>query len=450
MFDVILATTKSGGIGLNGRMAWRCSDELKLFRGKTDGSILIVGRKTAQGLPKLENRTILCISKNENLRTSSYKNRVTSFTSFEDALNYASRSRKKIFVAGGAQLYKLVFTDHIHQIDQVHLSVMKKDYLTDVSVQFDQSSFLIEDKYVADDFTHYVFTPGVTSETQYLNLLKDVKNNGVLRDGRNGETLAKFTEHLKFDLREGFPLLTTKKMFWKGIIEELLFFLRGDTDSTTLEEKGIKIWSGNTDRKFLDSHGFNNRDTGVMGPMYGYQWRHFGANYDEKEAGPTEPGVDQLKEVINQIRDFPHSRRHLMVDYNPAQAKEGVLYPCHSLVLQFFVDREYLDVFCYNRSSDLFLGLPFNIASSSLLLNIIAEATELTPLYLNLTLGDAHIYKEHFDAVDKQIDRTCYALPTLKISKDLFDLNDIETLTIEDFDLQNYNCHPGIKAKMIA
>ena len=449
MFDVILATTKSGGIGLNGRMAWRCSEELKIFRTKTDGGILIVGRKTAQSLPKLENRTILCITNNKTLRTSSYKNRVDAFTSFEDALNHACLSGKKIFVAGGAQLYNLVFTDYKNRIDRVHISVMNKDYLTDINVQFDQTDFLIEEKYVGDAFTHRVFTPGTTSESQYLNLLKDVQKNGVLRDCRNGETLAKFTEHLKFDLRKGFPLLTTKKMFWKGIVEELLFFIRGDTDSSILEEKGIKIWSGNTSREFLDSNGFVDRKAGVMGPMYGYQFRNFGAEYDEKTAGPVEPGVDQLREVIDQIRDCPHSRRHLMVDYNPAQAKQGVLYPCHSLVLQFFVDREYLDVFCYNRSSDLFLGLPFNIASSSLLLKIIADVTELTPRFLNLTLGDAHIYKEHFDAVAKQVDRTCYALPTMKIEKDLFSVEDIEFLKLEDFVLEDYNCHPGIKAQMV-
>lgn len=450
MFDVILATTKTGGIGLNGRMAWRCSEELKLFRAKTDGAVLIVGRKTAQSLPKLENRTILCVTNNKNLRTSVYKNRVTPFTSFDDALAHASRTGKKIFVAGGAHLYNFVFTEYKNRIDLVHMSVMHKDYLTDVNVEFDQSGFLIDEKYVGDEFTHYVFTPGTTCESQYLNLLKDVMNNGTVRDGRNGETVGKFTEHLKFDLREGFPLLTTKKMFWKGIVEELLFFLRGDTDSTHLEEKGIKIWSGNTNRKFLDSHGFNERDTGVMGPMYGYQWRNFGAEYDEKTARSVQPGVDQLKEVIDQIRDDPHSRRHLMVDYNPAQAKQGVLYPCHSIVLQFFVDREYLDVFCYNRSSDLFLGLPFNIASSALLLSIIANITELTPRYLNLTLGDAHIYKEHFDAVRTQIDRTCYALPTVTINKDLFSVEDVENLKLEDFELKGYNCHPGIAAPMIA
>lgn len=450
MFDVILATTKSGGIGLNGRMAWRCSEEQKLFRAKTENCVLIVGRKTAQNLPKLEKRTIYCISKNKTLRTSSYKNRVTLFESLDDALNSANGLGKKVFVAGGAQLYTLVFKDYLNQVSTVHMSIMNKEFMTDVSVQFNKTNFLIEDVYRAEEFTHYVYSPGKTSETQYLSLLEDVMKNGVPRDGRNGETLAKFTEHLKFDLRDGFPLLTTKRMFWKGIVEELLFFLRGETDSTILEEKGIKIWSGNTDRKFLDSHGFQNRKTGVMGPMYGYQWRKFGAEYDDEKSCAKANGVDQLSEVVDQIRDYPHSRRHLVVDYNPAQAKQGVLYPCHSLVLQFFVDREFIDMFCYNRSSDLFLGLPFNIASSSLLLEIIANATELTPRYLNLTLGDSHIYKDHFEAVTKQIDRTCYKMPKVTIKKDLFTVKDIESLTIDDFELSDYSCHPGIKAPMIA
>jgi len=277
-----------------------------------------------------------------------------------------------------------------------------------------------------------------------------VAKNGTVRDGRNGETRALFTKHIKIDLRDGFPLLTTKKMYWKGIVEELLFFLRGDTNSKILEEKGVFIWNGNTNREFLDRNGFSHREEGVMGPMYGYQWRHYGAEYDEKTTEPSQIGIDQLANIVEKIREDPHSRRILMVDYNPTQVDQGVLYPCHSIVLQFFVDREYLDMFCYNRSSDLFLGLPFNIASTALLMQIVAEMTELTPRFMNISLGDAHIYKEHLPLVQTQIERTCYSLPSVKITKDLFNINDIETLTFSDFELHEYNSHPSIKAKMIA
>jgi len=168
MFDIILATTKNGGIGLNGRMAWRCKKELTIFRKKTESGILIVGRKTAQSLPKLENRMVICVSKNPKLRTNTYKNVVRVFDTFESALAFAQTIGKKIFIAGGAKLYNLVFSEFSNFIDTIHLSVMQKDYLTDVSVEFDQKKFLLETKYECDEFTHYTLIPGVTSERDYL------------------------------------------------------------------------------------------------------------------------------------------------------------------------------------------------------------------------------------------------------------------------------------------
>jgi dihydrofolate reductase/thymidylate synthase len=287
-------------------------------------------------------------------------------------------------------------------------------------------------------------------EEQYLKLLNKILLNGDYRNTRNSETYSLFCEHLKLDLREGFPLLTTKKMFIRGIIEELLFFLRGETDSKILEDKNVNIWKGNTSRYFLDSLNMNNRKEGLMGPMYGYQWRFFNAKYNEENGKNLENGIDQLENVINLINNDPYSRRILLTSYNPCQSDKGVLYPCHSVICQFYCDsNNNLDMFCYNRSQDIFHGVPFNIASSSLLLMIIANITNRNPRYLNISMGDVHIYKSHLDSVKIQLERIPYKLPKLLINKKIENLNDIENLNFNDFELIDYISHPAIKVDMV-
>jgi thymidylate synthase len=281
---------------------------------------------------------------------------------------------------------------------------------------------------------------------QYKVLVEDIIRNGTIRTGRNGNTISVFTRHLAFDLTKGFPLLTTKKMFTRGIIEELLFFLRGETNSKKLEDKKINIWKGNTSREFLDSIGMNDRDEGIMGPMYGAQWRAFNGKYDAK-TGNISGGIDQLLNVINMIKDDPMSRRILMTDFNPSQVDECVLYPCHSIILQFYVSGEYLDLFCFNRSSDIGLGLPFNIASTSLLLSLIAKMTGLTARICNITLGDAHIYSQHTHELSSQVRRTPYISPKLIITGSV---DDISSITADQFKFIDYKSHPSVKMEMVA
>jgi len=482
MFAVIVAMTKDGGIGLNGGMAWKCKEELQLFKKKTMHSILIMGRKTVENLPYLFGREIWCITRDKNLDTSEYKNSVQIFSDLTVLWHRAMNARKEgrnVFCAGGAELYKKMNTaPWKFSIDEYHISFMKENYECDTFIdppEFDPTEWLITEKQNHVEFTQYVyrheFKTYQTQEREYTSLLNEVLTKGTIRQGRNGITKSMFGKHLHFDLTKEFPLLTTKRMFWRGVVEELLFFLRGYTDSKILEEKKINIWKGNTNREFLDSHGLSHYDEGMMGPMYGWQWRHYGADYnsghryEQLRANPDDKnmynqrqrlkrvaskGFDQLADVIDKIRNDPHSRRILMTDYNPAEAHKGVLYPCHSLTLQFYVDGDYLDMYCYNRSSDLFLGLPFNIASSSLLLSIIAWTTGKHPRHFHLSLGDAHIYEEHFSAVEEQLKRVPCKLPTLVINKELRNVEDIERLEAVDFVIQDYICHPSIKAEMIA
>lgn len=287
-------------------------------------------------------------------------------------------------------------------------------------------------------------------DIDYHHLLMEIANQ-ALRDSRNARVYSLFCKHLCFDLADGFPLLTTKRMFWKGIVEEFLFFIRGETDTRILEEKGVRIWASNTSREFLDQLGMQDRPEKHMGPMYGYQWRFFNAKYDEKTGKPLESGVDQLVKVIEEIQRDPNSRRHILTDYNPIQVHQGVLYPCHSLIIQFYVDFGRLDMFCYNRSSDVFLGLPFNIASSSLLLSLIGYLTHLTPGKLYLSLGDCHIYEQHYHAVQEQLTRIPWTPPRLKIQATRHETlpQTLENLKSTDFHLSGYISHPAIQAPMI-
>lgn len=451
MINIILAVDKKFGIGKDNKLPWVISDELKLFKKKTIGQICVVGRKTFENLPELKDRQVIPVSRKTLL--------------FDDVIKRCD----ELYVIGGANLYSYVLNKYKKNV-KIHISFIKNEY--DCDTYFDKyllKDFYISSKDIYDEFDHCEMIYKKYGEYQYLNLLEDVLTNGEKRVGRNGTIISDFCKHLKFDLRDGFPLLTTKKMFLKGIIEELLFFLRGDTDTKILEEKVINIWKGNTNRQFLDDNGFNGRKEGLMGPMYGNIWRFYGAEYNECTGRPlpsyfdflnifaktsyddkeSEYSIDQIKNVINEIKTNPTSRRILLTTYNPSQVEDGVLYPCHSIIIQFYVQDKYLDMFCYNRSSDLFLGLPFNIASSSLLLMIIAKLTDLTPRYFNLSLGDVHIYSNHVDQVKEQIKRIPYTSPRI-ILPDIENIKDIEILSHEDFGLFDYSCYPSIKAEMVA
>ena len=428
MIEVILAMDSNGGIGYNGSMPWNNKLEMAIFKFKTMGHCVIVGKKTYSTLPKLVNRTVVVVSK------SSEDVLDICFDSLEKAIAYCQKLEKPIFVIGGAQIYNQVFKNYGHLITKIHFSIMKGDHICDTFVEFPKDAIVQSTSQDFGDFIHYEYKSDIVGEIQYLELLKDAVKSGFESSSRNGITRRMFGKHLKFDLREGFPLLTTKKMFFRGIVEELLFFLRGDTDSKILEKKGINIWKENTSREFIDKMNLNYPE-GEMGPMYGYQWRFFNGEH-----------IDQLSNVIVKLKKDPDSRRILMTTFNPAQAESGVLYPCHSIIIQFFVEAGNLDMYCYNRSSDLFLGLPFNIASSALLQMIIAKIVGLTPRHFNLSLGDAHIYEQHFESVRTQNGRIPYKFPKIEINCG----ENFGEMCYENFKLVDYTSHPAIKVPMVA
>lgn len=284
------------------------------------------------------------------------------------------------------------------------------------------------------------------NENNYLNALKDLLENGTLRETRNSKTISKFSIKLDFDIRNSFPLLTTKKMFINGIIHELLWFIKADTNSKNLEKNNVNIWKGNSSKKYLESIGLNNYEEGDCGPIYGFQWRHFNSPYKGYDFNYNGLGIDQLQNCIDLIKNDPYSRRIFMSAWNPCQLNEMCLPPCH-VSYQFYVNnKNELSCILYQRSGDMFLGVPFNIASVSLLVYMICNVTNTKPGYISLIIGDAHIYENHIEQVKLQLSRKPLDEPQLIIQNKY---NNINEFKYEDFKFINYQHHPMIKAEMI-
>jgi thymidylate synthase len=260
---------------------------------------------------------------------------------------------------------------------------------------------------------------------QYHDLLELVLKRGAEKHDRTGTgTISVFGHQARYDLSDGFPLMTTKKLFTKAIIYELLWFLRGDTNVRWLQERGVTIWD-----EWADANG-------ELGPVYGHQWRSWPA--------PGGGTIDQIANVVRDIRNNPDSRRLIVSAWNPVDVPKMALPPCHCL-FQFYVANGELSCQLYQRSADIFLGVPFNIASYALLTMMIAQVTGLKPGAFVHTLGDAHIYLNHLDQVREQLSRKPYPLPTMHLNpavKDIFDFK------YEDFRLENYQAHPSIKAEI--
>jgi thymidylate synthase len=260
-------------------------------------------------------------------------------------------------------------------------------------------------------------------EINYLEFLNLVKNTGIKKNTRNGITYSHFAHLLKFDISDKFPLLTTKKMFFKGIVEELLWFLRGSVNSKELESKGVNIWKGNSSREFLDANGFFNYDEGYLGPIYGYQWRSFNGK------------IDQLKYLLEEIQ-LENSRRILINAWNPCQLHEQALPPCH-ILYNFFKNNDEISCMMYMRSSDLFLGLPFNIASTALLTHIIAKVSGFKVKDIAISICDCHIYHEHIEPLNIQLERIPYEFPSIHI-KTLFFIDTSVLLPKKKFLVDDY------------
>ena len=291
-------------------------------------------------------------------------------------------------------------------------------------------------------------------EYQYLNLLQRILDQGHWEEGRNGKTKSVFGEMMRFSLQNGkIPILTTKKTAWKTCLKELLWFIRGDTDNKILQEQNVHIWDGNAAKEFMESRGLGDYPDGKLGPIYGYQWRHYNASYNPLTGKPNEgdaaDGIDQLQQIITALKNPKErfSRRLIMTAWNPCQLDEMVLPPCH-IVCQFNVhDGNKLSCALYQRSQDVCLGESFNIASYSFLTHLLAKHCNLEAYEFVHFIGNCHIYEEHIEPIKSLLTREPFEFPTVSIGEVRENINDYG---VDDFVVANYQCHEVVKMKMVA
>tara|TARA_B100000073_G_scaffold191213_1_gene158273 strand:- start:89 stop:2020 length:1932 start_codon:yes stop_codon:yes gene_type:complete len=464
---------------------------------------VIMGRKTWESIPEkfrpLPGRLNVVLSASGQVYEKSNKENggrdndakclpegVLARASIEEALETLSNGEykdiiEKVFVIGGAKVYEEALKSE--QCEAVHLTEVKppagkdpKEYFASdafIPLPLDSEKFrlyssskLVKDGECSYTTLTYVAQSGPPGkfrveaekilpqkilkeqkheEMQYLELIKEIIEEGNVKGDRTGTgTISKFGCSMRYDLRRSFPLLTSKRVFWRGVAEELLWFVKGSTNANELKEKGVGIWDGNGSREYLDSIGLSHREVNDLGPVYGFQWRHFNAEYTDMHADYTGKGVDQLAEVIHKIKNNPNDRRILLTAWNPAALKEMALPPCH-MFCQFYVANGELSCQMYQRSCDMGLGVPFNIASYSLLTCMIAQVCDLKPGDFVHVLGDAHVYANHVEPLKTQLKNEPRPFPQLKINPDV---KDIDGFKFEDFEIIGYDPCPKIEMKM--
>ena len=455
--NLIFAITSDNPLGIDNCLQLNsCKDNLKYFNHITtnifNNSYVVMCTDTWELLPeKLSDRINVIISKEQ------YKGNFdlcfNLLNDFFKSISYDDKS--EIFIIGGESLIEECLTKYKNIIDNVYISIATKEIINE-NLYINNLEPYLKNMCQKKEIKIYHYKFPEHQELQYLQLLQKTMIS-TRRQTRNAKTFSIFSEKLSFDLTKGFPLLTTKKVFLRGVFEELLFFLRGQTNSKILELKGVNIWKPNTTKEFIEKCGLPYEE-GDMGPLYGFNWKHFGAEYLGCNIDYTKKGYNQLENVLDLLINDPCSRRILLTDYNPSIANQGVLYPCHSIVIQFYIseieNNKMVSMNMYQRSVDEFLGLPFNIASNALFLHLICntlniktEKQQYYPDKLNILMGDCHIYDSHLDAVKEQLQRIPYNLPQIHI-KTAHNL--LENYKWEDIEIINYNCHPVIKAEMIA
>ena len=496
--SLIVATDKNLGIGKFNQLPWNLKSEMKFFKNKTEAkntsytNIVIMGRNTWETIPEkfkpLKNRINIILSSN-NINLGKYQNTYYS-KNVSNAINFInslSINIGEVFIIGGQKLYQEILSNsdtELYNLDYIYQTEIYKDFNCDTFL-FDKKEYKKLVKYYdiiecskfqeeggiyfryltykkcitkmdlgPDIKVHYALPFGPfknKEEYQYLNILKKIIDCGIKREDRTGTgTISVFGETQEFNLRDTFPMLTTKRMFFRGIFEELMLYIRGQTDNKILNEKGINIWDGNTSREFLDNRGLNHYEEGDMGETYGFNFRHFGGEYlgcsHQYEKG--EHGFDQLANVIHLIKNDPTSRRIIISLWNPHTNHKAALPSCLCWY-QFYVDteREELNLQIYLRSSDFFLANNWNVCTGALLVHMLCnmKGIQLTPGILKVVTGDTHLYINHLGQVKINLERIPKPYPKLLIKEKK---DNIEDFKFEDLELLGYNPYPGIKAEM--
>ena len=495
--NIIVAMDSHFGIGFEGKIPWRVHADMKHFREVTQDSILIMGRKTWESIPSQyqlfngRDGVVVVSTQLSRENRSATGDRVQFVKNLPEAIGRAWRRYNsflpdkpvRMFICGGEQLYFEAMEEWRHMLHTLYVTIVPGDFITDVyfpirivSKMNKVSSFLKNSAEEINDPTLFEIGQRKVFETNfntkmrmknnsrdidlvkecfwasppdqpYVDIIRDILDNGELRQDRTGVgTYSVFDKRVEFDLTKGFPLLSRRVIFWRGCLEETLFFLKGKTNTKELEKKGVNIWKGNTSREFLDSRGLQDLQEGDMGGNYGFLWRHFGADYEGHDKDYEGKGFDQIQYVLHEIKHNPTSRRLIVSAWNPNQEHRMSLPSCHML-FQFYVRQgKFLDCRMFQRSCDVMLGLPFNIASYALITHIFAHKCGLTAGRLSLLLGDTHIYRNHIQGANEFLTRPSLCFPYLTL---MFDPEKpIEELDVEDIQLNNYAGLPPIKMEM--
>lgn len=502
-FHIILCTDREGHIGhrTTNTLLYKTPLDMQRFRTlttspKPNQHAVVMGWNTWLSLPDthrpLPNRVNVVLTRDTEHARQARQLDAYPFTHTSDALSFLhSLNLKQVFLIGGASIYNdkalqaHVSTVHHTRIEDDASRHYSKDALVAVSLDAFTEYDVIEEWATKTD-CHYINAPATntdasatntqhtvtfrtlhrnpthhpttpkyspqlqhTGEQQYLHLLKRLLG-APPRQTRNSETLSSFGERLVMDLSDGtVPLLTSKKMAWKTIIRELLWFARGDTDNQKLNDKKVHIWDANASRAFLDSRGLTERAENDLGPVYGFQWRHFGATYTDCHADYTGQGVDQLENARQQISTDPTNRRMIFTAWNPTDLDQMALPPCHLLGQWYVTHEDKLWLQVYQRSGDVFLGVPFNLFSYSVLVHMMAHLTHKQVGGLSYVLGDAHIYANHVDVVNEQLQRPIHPPPRFRVKQGC-SVDKWEDFTLDSFELLDYTSESRLKAEMVA
>lgn len=491
-------------IGKKNDLLFYLQDDMRRFKHLTTHSlysgselkenVVVMGRKTWFSIPiahrPLVGRINIVLTNDKSLlKMSPYPSkcqmlsrklqklevfdRNTYYMTYKQFFDFYMRTNANVFVIGGGEVYNHFLRNMYLRPQNIFLTEVSGWKPNNSEDEPDTFMDIMNDRYKLVSYSEtmtdiktgldyryllYKFNIVRSDEHVYLDLCKDILSGGKLRKDRTDVgTISTFGQQLRFDISDSIPLLTTKRVPWTHCIEELLWFMRGDTDAKILQKRGVKIWDDNTSRKFLDSRGLDNYDEGILGPGYGWQMRFFGAPYSQAFADTNKidtykvGGFDQLQYVVDCLKNDPFSRRIMISYWNPPDFAKTALLPCHYSV-QFYVEEDKLGdrwLSCHftMRSNDVFLGNPFNIFSYAVLTYILATKTGMKPKDLVYTGGDVHIYNNHLSQVKEQLKREPRPFPKLKINPNVL-YKDFSDLTIQDFQLIGYYPHPAIRAPM--
>ena len=496
--NFIVAVDNKFGIGKNNTIPWFIKEELKYFKDLTKDNVVIMGSKTFFSIPvefrPLKNRLNIVLTNNKDLLNNKHKIDNLIFTNLKPSNNILKFqekpneiqnnklkfiftiirnnnifNKKDVFIIGGQKIYEMffeLFNNEIYypdlQFNKIYLTLIEKDYKCDTFfpkltenfklIKYSKKSYSEEEDV---HFRYLEYQKDIISlngdENKYIKIASKILNNGRLRNDRTGVGIYSiFGTQTSFDISKYIPILTTKRVPFKTCVHELLWFLNGDTNNKNLQDKKVNIWNGNSSREYLDKIGLDNLEENDCGACYGFQWRHFGAEYIDCNTDYSGKGFDQVQYVLNLLKTDPFSRRIFLSAWNSADLLKTCLPPCH-VSIQFYVEEieniKYLSGHMYQRSADWFLGEPFNILSYSILIYLFAEICDMKPKELIISTGDTHIYSNHIEQMKEQIYRIPITKPKLWINPNIKN-KDLKDISIDDFDLIGYFSHPTIKGKM--